>query len=146
MSKGSHDIKSVTWIFPKEYAGGATPAVTKGPAINRLPFEEARVALHHGVIEAGCQLDAKVQESPTETDGDFTDITGALFSQLDGGGGGLTGGIYEGRLNLQGRKKYLRVVTTVTGNGLKAAHSAEVVLMEPKEKPVAPVNPLAFNL
>ena len=146
MSKGSHDTKTVTGILPKENAGGATPTVTKGPAINRLPFEEARVTLHHGVIDAGCQLNAKVQESPTETDGDFTDITGAVFTQLDGGGGGLTGGIFEGRLNLKGRKKYLRVVTTVTGNGLKAAHSVEVVLMEPREKPVAPVNALAFNL
>ncbi len=43
----------------------------------------------------------------------------------------LTSGIYAGRLNLAGRKRYLRVVATVTGNTKTAEVAALVSLHRP---------------
>ena len=141
----SHESRTEIGLNPKDVAGGATPTVTKGGAIDRLGFEEARVVLQHGAVEAGAALDCKVQESDTTTDGDFVDVEDAAFVQVAGGAGVLSG-IFEGRLNLVGRKRYLRVVSTVTGQDKKACHSANVILTMAKEKPVAPVNALAFSV
>jgi hypothetical protein len=137
------ELKTALAIIPAAYAGGATPTVTKGPAIDRSGFLEGRVVLAHGVVEATALLDCKVQESNTTTDGDFVDVVDAAFAQL---AGALVSGIYEGRLNLAGRKKYLRVVTTVTTNTKIAAHGAVVVLHKARITPVDPVNPLAFDV
>ena len=71
------------------------------------------MTLQHGAVVDGGNLAVKVQESDTTTDGDFADITDAAFANV-AGGAPVTSGVYVGRLNLAGRKRYLRVVATVS--------------------------------
>jgi|GEM_PF-603131 hypothetical protein len=143
--RGNLNIKSAIGLDPQTITADADGATVKGPAIDRKGFEEALVNLQHGAVVDGATLAAKVQEADTETDGDFADITGAAFANI-AGGAAVTSGIYAGRLNLAGRKRYLRVVTTVTGNTKTAEVAALVCLHQARELPVSQVNDLAFNV
>jgi hypothetical protein len=143
--KGNRNIKSAIGLDPQTITADADGTTVKGPAVDRKGFEEALVNLQHGVVVDGATLAAKVQESDTETDGDFADITGAAFANV-AGGAAVTSGIYAGRLNLAGRKRYLRVVATVTGNTKTAEVAALVSLHQARELPVSQVNDLAFNV
>ena len=144
--KGNRNIKSAIGIDPQSITGAAAPGTeVKGPAIDRKGFEEALVTLQHGACSEGGTLQCKVQESNTTTDGDFADITGAAFADLVIGAG-VTSGVYAGRLNLAGRKRYIRVVTTLVGATETALVSALVSLHQAKDLPVSQVNALAFNV
>lgn len=144
--KTDSTIKNVSGIIPATRTGGASPTVTKGSEIDRRDFEEAIITLHHGAIDATGKLDCKIQESDTTTDGDFADIEGAAFTQINGDTEGLASGIYQGRINLVGRKRYIRAVGTVTTDTKNATYDVIVGLHQAKEKPVIPVNPLAFSV
>lgn len=143
--KGNRDLKSAIGIDPQTITADADGTTVKGPAVDRRGFEEALVNLQHGAVVDGATLAAKVQESDTETDGDFADITGAAFANV-AGAAAVTSGIYVGRLNLVGRKRYLRVVATVTGNTKTAEVAALVSLHQARELPVSQVNDLVFNV
>ncbi len=143
--KGNSDLKSVIGLDPQTITADADGTTVKGPAVDRRGFEEALVNLQHGVVVDGATLAAKVQESDTETDGDFADIPDAAFANV-AGGAAVTSGIYAGRLNLVGRKRYLRVVATVTGNTKTAEVAALVSQHQARELPVSQVNDLAFNV
>jgi hypothetical protein len=51
-----------------------------------------------------------------------------------------------GRLNLAGRKRYIRVVATLVGAEETALVSALVTLHQARELPVSQVTALVFNL
>jgi hypothetical protein len=113
----------------------------KGSAIDRLGFEEALVVVNSGANGASGTVDIKVQESDTTTDGDFADVAGAAFIQITEAN---DNNVCVGRLNLVGRKRYLRVVAVV---GTAACDlGVEVILGAAKEGPVSQVNPAAFSL
>ncbi len=143
--KGNRDLKSVIGLDPQTITADADGTTVKGPAVDRKGFEEALVNLQHGAVADGGTLAAKVQEADTETDGDFADITDAAFANI-AGGAAVTSGIYAGRLNLAGRKRYLRVVATVTGDTKTAAVAALLSLHQARELPVSQVYDLAFNV
>ncbi len=143
--KGNRNIKSVIGLDPQTITADADGTTVKGPAVDRRGFEEALVNLQHGAVVDGAVLAAKVQEADTETDADFADITNAAFANI-AGGAAVTSGIYAGRLNLAGRKRYLRVVATVTGNTKTAEVAALVSLHQARELPVSQVHDLAFNV
>jgi hypothetical protein len=104
-------------------------------------FPEGVVVVNSGANGAGGTVDIKVQESDTTTDGDFADVAGAAFTQITEAN---DNNVYVGRLNLVGRKRYLRVVAVV---GTAACDfGVEVILGAAKEAPVAQVNPAAFSL
>lgn len=145
MPKGNADLKAAHSVAPQSITADADGTSVKGAAIDCRGFDEAQVVLHHGAVADGATLSAKVQESATTTDGDFTDITDAAFADVAGGATVLSG-IYQGRLNLVGRKRYIRVVTTLTGNTLAGLVAASVVLAQANQRPVAPVNTLAFSI
>jgi len=86
-----------------------------------------------------------VQESDTDVAEDFDDIEDAAFADV-AGGAPVTSGVYVGRLNLAGRKRYIRVVVTLVGAEETALVSALVTLHQARELPVSQVNALAFNL
>ena len=143
--KGNENIKHPIGIDPQEITGAAAPGTTvEGPAIDCRGFEEGLVTLQHGAVSDGGTLSCKVQESDI-VDQDFDDIEAAAFADI-AGGALVTSGVYVGRLNLAGRKRYIRVVATMVGVAETALVSALVTLHQARELPVSQVNALAFNL
>ena len=102
------------------------------------------MTLQHGAVSDGGTLSCKVQESDI-VDQDFDDIEDAAFADV-AGGALVASGVYVGRLNLAGRKRYIRVVATLVGAAETALVSALVTLHQARELPVSQVNALAFNL
>ncbi len=144
--RGNENIRSAIGIDPQVITGAAAPGtVVKGAAVDRRGFEEALVTLQHGAVAAGGTVSVKVQESDTQTDGDFADVANAAFANI-AGGAAVTSGIYAGRLNLAGRKRYLRVVATVVGADKTALVAALLTLHLARELPVSQVNDLSFNV
>ena len=144
--KGNENIKHPIRIDPQEITGAAAPGTTiEGPAVDCRGFEEGLVTLQHGAVSDGGTLSCKVQESDTDAAEDFDDIEDAAFADI-AGGALVTSGVYVGRLNLAGRKRYIRVVTTLVGAAETALVSALVTLHQARELPVSQVNTLAFNL
>jgi hypothetical protein len=143
--KGNRDIELALSIVPQTITADADGTTVKGAAVDRRGFEEALVDLRHGAVVAGATLAAKCQEADTEQDADFADIPDAAFANV-AGGAEVTSGIYVGRLNLVGRKRYLRVVATVTGDTKTAEVSCGVTLHQARELPVSQVNALAFDV
>jgi len=143
--KGNENIKHPIGIDPQEITGAAAPGTTvEGPAVDCRGFEEGLVTLQHGAVSDGGTLSCKVQESDT-VDQDFDDIEAAAFADV-AGGALVTSGVYVGRLNLAGRKRYIRVVATLVGAAETALVSALVTLHQARKLPVSQVNALAFNL
>jgi len=143
--KGNENIKHPIGIDPQEITGAATPGTTvEGPAVDCRGFEEGLVTLQHGAVSDGGTLSCKVQESDI-VDQDFDDIEDAAFADVPGGAL-VASGVYVGRLNLAGRKRYIRVVATLVGAAETALVSALVTLHQARELPVFQVNALAFNL
>jgi hypothetical protein len=143
--KGNEDLKQAIGLDPQTITADADGTTVKGAAVDRQGFEEALVTLQHGAVAEGGTLATKVQESDTETDGDFADIENAEFADVEGGAE-VTSGIYVGRLNLAGRKRYLRVVATVTGDTKTAEVAALVSMHQAHKLPVSQVNALAFDV
>ena len=144
--KGNENIKHPIGIDPLEIIGAAAPGTTvEGPAVDCRGFEEGLVTLQHGAVSDGGTLSCKVQESDTDAAEDFDDIEAAAFADI-AGGALVTSGVYVGRLNLAGRKRYIRVVATLVGAAETAMVSALVTLHQARELPVSQVNALAFNL
>ena len=143
--KGNENIKHPIGIDPQEITGAAAPGTAvEGPAVDCRGFEEGLVTLQHGAVSDGGTLSCKVQESDI-VDQDFDDIEDAAFADI-AGGALVTSGVYVGRLNLAGRKRYIRVVATLVGAAETALVSALVTLHQARELPVSQVNALAFNL
>jgi hypothetical protein len=143
--KGNENIKHPIGIDPQEITGAAAPGTTvEGPAVDCRGFEEGLVTLQHGAVSDGGTLSCKVQESDI-VDQDFDDIEAAAFADV-AGGALVASGVYVGRLNLAGRKRYIRVVATLVGAAETALVSALVTLHQARELPVSQVNALAFNL
>jgi hypothetical protein len=144
--KGNENIKHPIGIDPQEITGVAAPGTTvEGPAVDCRGFEEGLVTLQHWAISDGGTLSCKVQESDTNVDEGFDDIEDAAFADV-AGGALVTSGVYVGRLNLAGRKRYIRVVATLVGAAETALVSALVTLHQARELPVSQVNALVFNL
>ena len=129
-------LKAVTGIVADNHAAGTV----NGPAIDRRGFEEALVVVNSGANGTNGTVDVKVQESDASDSG-FADITGAAFAQITEAN---DNNVYVGRLNLTGRKRYIRVVAAV---GTAACDlGVDVILGAARELPVAQVNDAAFSL
>ena len=129
-------VKAVVGIVADNHAAGTV----NGPAIDRKGFEEALVVVNSGTNGTGGTVDIKIQESDASGSG-FADITDAAFAQITEANDNT---VYVGRLNLVGRKRYLRVVATV---GTAACYlGVDVILGAAKELPVSQVNAAAFSV
>jgi hypothetical protein len=121
-------------------AGSHSASTVNGSAIDRLGFDEALVVVNSGTNGTNGTVNIKVQESDASTSG-FADIAGAAFAQITEANDNT---IYVGRLNLSGRKRYIRVVATV---GTAACDfGVDVILSGAKELPVSQVNAVAFSV
>lgn len=106
------------FIAPKvglKPTNSAASATNKGAAIDRVGFLSATMHAACGAAAGGPSAQSaifKLQESDTDQDADFADIDDAALAAMTADNG-------EGKLdiNLQMRKKYIRVVCTVALTG-----------------------------
>lgn len=102
-------------------------ATIKGGAVDLKGYNSALVVITTGAIASAGDFTAKVQESNTTTDGDFTDVAaadlvGALPASLTD-----TASVRQGYI---GKRRYIRVVATKNG-GTSIAAGAVVILGHP---------------
>jgi hypothetical protein len=123
-----HLIGAVLALSPAVQA-----ATIKGPAIDLRGFAEAELIITTGAIVGAGDFTAKLQESNTTTDGDFTDVAAAdLLGTLPVS---LTaeGAFKQGYI---GSKRFVRVVLTKNG-GTSIAVAGVLVKGAPALAPVA---------
>lgn len=108
-------------------------ATTKGVAVDTTGFESLAFVINTGAIVSSGNFTAKVQESDTTTDGDFTDV------DSDNLVGDLPSVLVASSVAKQsyiGHKKYARVVLTLN-SGTSIAAGAVAVLGHAHSRPVA---------
>lgn len=108
-------------------------ATIKGNAVDLLGFESAAIVVNTGAVAGSGDYTAKMQESNTTTDVDFTDVVagdlvGTLPASLTADGSFKQGYI--------GHKRYIRVVVT-KNSGTSVAAGAVAVLGGARKRPVA---------
>jgi hypothetical protein len=108
-------------------------ATIKGSAIDLLGFESAAIVINTGAIAGAGDFTAKLQESDTTTDGDFTDVAaghliGSLPASLE-----ADSTVKQG---YRGFKRYIRVVLT-KNSGTSIAAGAVAVKGHAHLRPVA---------
>jgi hypothetical protein len=108
-------------------------ATIKGNAIDTAGFESIAFVVNTGAIASAGDFTAKVQESDTTTDGDFTDVVsanlvGTLPATLTADG--------SFKQSYTGHRRYARVVLTKNG-GTSIAAGAVAVLGHAHSRPVA---------
>jgi hypothetical protein len=114
-------------IQPKLHTSNISSAV-----IDTLGYDEAVVIFQKGTAGVTAALDATVMESDATGDATFAHIAGCTFTQVTPTGATKCSEI--GRIDLRGRKRYLRVkFATATANGVNAA--AHVLLLAGKTLP-----------
>ncbi len=115
-------------------AGRCKSAATiKGVAVDLKGFNEAELIVNSGAIAGSGDFTAKVQESNTTTDADFTDVAASnLLGTLPAS---LTADAAF-RVGYIGSKRYVRVVLT-KNSGTSIAAGAVVVKGAPALAPVA---------
>ncbi|MCO5131203.1 MAG: hypothetical protein M9932_11630 [Xanthobacteraceae bacterium] len=108
-------------------------ATIKGNAVDTAGFGSVAFVVNTGAVAGAGDYTAKVQESDTTTDGDFTDVAagdlvGTLPATLTANGSFKQGYI--------GHKRYVRVVVT-KNSGTSIAAGAVAVLGGAHSRPVA---------
>lgn len=108
-------------------------ATIKGNAVDVRDFDSAAIVVNTGAIVSAGDFTAKMQESDTTTDGDFTDVgaddlVGTLPASLTADG--------SFKQSYVGNKRYIRVVVT-KNSGTSIAAGAVVVLGRAHRSPVA---------
>lgn len=108
-------------------------ATIKGTAIDLLGFESVAIVVNTGAIASAGDFTAKLQESDSTTDGDFTDVVaadmvGTLPASLTADG--------SFKQSYIGHKRYIRVVVTKNG-GTSIAAGAVAILGHARLRPVA---------
>jgi hypothetical protein len=108
-------------------------ATTKGTAIDLLGFNSAAIVINTGAIVGSGNFTAKLQESDTTTDGDFTDVAaGNLVGTLPA----ALAASSSCKQGYTGSKRYIRAVLTFN-SGTSIAAGAVAVLGDPASAPVA---------
>jgi uncharacterized phiE125 gp8 family phage protein len=100
------DITSVQSIFPGDHVAAAAYSL-KGTGVDVLG-KQTLVVFSSATNGAGGTVDVKLQESDTDVDGNYVDVTSGGFTQVTEANDNAT---YEKAYT--GTKQYLRVVSTV---------------------------------
>jgi hypothetical protein len=133
----SETIKAIHSLLPQSLAA----QVNKGAGIDCKGYDEALVIIEAGATSGGGSHAFKVQECATDTDLSYADITDAAFTAITTANDNA---VYVGRLNLRGKKRFIRVHNTGSTQALLA--SALVILMAARNLPVSQVNDVAFSV
>jgi hypothetical protein len=132
----SDSLKVAQTLAAKDYSA----ASTNGTGVDTLGFTECLVVFNAGLATTSAELDIHIEESADNSS--FTDITDAEFGQVTAANDNTT---YQGRIDLIGRKRYLRAVAATDGSNA-AAGSVDFVLLGASSLPVSPANTEAFNV
>jgi hypothetical protein len=135
-----------------------TVATVNGAAVDRAPateagerFLEALVVIDVGALGGTTpSLDVKVQETVVDPAvpgsplaAGWGDITGALFPQFVTATGAKN---LVGRINLQNRKRFLRMVAVGAGTSPTGAFCGIIILLAPDRYPVTQIVTASFNI
>jgi hypothetical protein len=123
-----HNIKAVSAVAP-----AVRSASVNGDAIDLKGFDSVALVVNTGAVTAAGDMTAKLQESDTTTNGDFTDVAaehlqGAIASPL------VTG--TTAKVGYRGFKRYLRAVLTLN-SGTSVSVGATFILGNASDRPVA---------
>jgi hypothetical protein len=108
-------------------------ASINGVAIDTKDFGSVAVVLNTGAIASAGDFSAKLQESDTTTDGDFTDVAAA---QVQTNAPATLAASSTYKLGYLGNKRYCRLVLTKAG-GTSIAAGAAAVKGHAADTPVA---------
>ena len=114
--------KGVQGLAPQNPSAGTV----NGTGVDRTEFRELLVVLNVGIVNTGGTLDVKLQESVD--DSVWTDIVGAVFAQVI-----ASSAIFYGRVNLEDRAKFIRVVAVTAVNDVY--HSVDLIPSFPLNGP-----------
>jgi len=103
------NVTSTQSIAPGSHAVAAAYSL-KGVGVDVSAAGEVVAVLEAGQNGIGGTVAAKLQESDTDVDGDYKDVTDGVFDQVTEANDNAT---YK--LTYEGGKKYVRVVATVAG-------------------------------
>jgi len=107
-------------------------ATGNGVAVDTLGFDSgwATISINVGAVTgSGAELAVKLQESDASGSG-YADITGATFTTIESDTAGTFNKVLTGSVQLNGRKRYLRLALTETGT-FSAPMSATAMLSGP---------------
>lgn len=129
-----HNVKQVLLLSPVVLTADAESRV-----LDTQGFERAAFSIQVGAVtvDGSNYMTAKVQESDTTADADFTDVAaadliGSTIEAIDAAGNANTVQTAE----YKGTKRYLRVVLTETGTTASVACSVLGLLGDPRHAPV----------
>jgi hypothetical protein len=108
-------------------------ATIKGNAVDLIDFDSAVVIVNTGAVAGAGDFAAKLQESDTTTDGDFTDVAADDLIGVQPATLAADTSVKQGYI---GMKRYIRVVLT-KNTGTSIAAGAVVVRGHPHLVPVA---------
>ena len=112
-----------------------TAAATNGASADCLGFENALLTFYAAPSGAGTTADCKLQESSNNAD--WTDVAGAVFTQVTTAGGAK---LYVMDINLSKRQRYLRPVFTGAGGSAAGQAYGEITLLNARNVPVSQAN------
>ncbi|WP_315923502.1 hypothetical protein [Mesorhizobium sp. SP-1A] len=115
-------------LAPVDYS-----ATTKGTAVDLAGFNSAALVINTGAITSAGKYVVSVQESPTSTDGDFTDVNAA---DLVGSLPAELAATSAYKVGYTGTKRFIRAVITKT-SGTSIVAGAVVVKGNAADRPVA---------
>lgn len=122
------NIKVVTALSPAVQA-----ASVNGVAVDTKDFGSCAFVLNTGAIAGAGDFGAKVQESDTTTNGDFTDVAaGDLVGSFEASAVADA----TDKVSYIGHKRYVRLVLTKAG-GTSIAAGAVAILGHAAERPIA---------
>jgi len=116
------DITSVQSIFPGDHVAAAAYSL-KGTGVDVLG-KQTLVLFEWAGFGLGSTVDVKLQESDTDVDGNYVDVTSGGFTQVNTATANAT---FEKAYT--GTKQYLRVVSTVTA--ATADFGVSIITSEP---------------
>ena len=135
--KGSDSIKIALGLIADDHQATGP---TNGTGVDTVGFDECVPILNVGTVASTGTLDVHVEESADNVT--FADITGAVFDQILAANDNT---IYQGRINLRGRLRYIRAVAV--GDGANAAEaSVSFALHGAKIRPITPTNTEVFDV
>lgn len=121
------NIRTVLALVP-----AVKTAAGVGPAIDLTGSKSVAFLVNTGAIVSAGDFGVKLQESDTETSGDFTD---AAAEVVDSDAPATLAASSAYRLGYRGFKKYTRIALTTAGGTSIVAGA--VAVLEPLERPVA---------
>ncbi|MFA5379719.1 MAG: head-tail connector protein [Dehalococcoidia bacterium] len=104
----ANNITTVQSIAPGSHAIAASYSL-KGAGVNVLGYRTL-VNLNAGACGAGGSVDAKIQESDTDVDANYTDWTGGAFIRVTASNDNAVQ-----KIGYTGTKEFIRVASTVAG-------------------------------